>query len=154
EMSCRSCDEEARAAGRQATTWRCSCSPDRPVFSGADQARFPEYLRLPEHVPRQIWNSPSRSLSTGMELAVTFPEPGRFSSIARTYHMNMAISGMLIAHGSQEPSPQTASRLGRRSFAKISTSSTVIGVLKVARGFFVAHSRCTTETIASCSSAY
>jgi hypothetical protein len=34
---------------------------------------------------------------------------------------------------------------------EFSTSSTVIGVLKVARGFFVAHSRCTTETIASCS---
>jgi hypothetical protein len=33
---------------------------------------------------------------------------------------------------------------------EFSTSSTVIGVLKVARGFFAAHSRCTTETIASC----
>ena len=26
----------------------------------------------------------------------------------------------------------------------------MIGVLKVARGFFAAHSRCTTETIANC----
>ena len=34
---------------------------------------------------------------------------------------------------------------------EFSTSSTVIGVLKVARGFFDAHSRCTTATIASCS---
>src|SRR6516164_6204808 len=34
---------------------------------------------------------------------------------------------------------------------EFSTSSTVIGVLKVARGFLAAHSRCTTETIASCS---
>jgi hypothetical protein len=31
---------------------------------------------------------------------------------------------------------------------EVKTSSTVIGVLKVARGFFAAHSRCTTETIA------
>jgi len=34
------------------------------------------------------------------------------------------------------------------------TSSMVIGALKVARGFFAAHSRCTTETIANCSCFY
>ena len=33
-----------------------------------------------------------------------------------------------------------------------STSATVIGSLKVARGFLAAHSRCTTATIATCSS--
>ena len=32
-----------------------------------------------------------------------------------------------------------------------STSATVIGALKVARGFLAAHSRCTTATIAICS---
>src|SRR6266566_9247315 len=31
------------------------------------------------------------------------------------------------------------------------TMTTVIGSLKMARGFFAAHSRCTTETIANCS---
>src|ERR1700737_3498247 len=35
---------------------------------------------------------------------------------------------------------------------EFSTSSTVIGALKVARGFFAAPSHCTTETIANCSS--
>ena len=32
-----------------------------------------------------------------------------------------------------------------------STSSTVIGSRNVARGFFAAHSRCTTDTMAICS---
>jgi hypothetical protein len=32
--------------------------------------------------------------------------------------------------------------------------TTVIGVLKVARRFLAAHSRCTTETMANCSCAY
>src|SRR5271167_2014221 len=42
------------------------------------------------------------------------------------------------------------SRNGSAIIREFSTSSTVIGVLKVARGFLAAHSRCTTETIASC----
>jgi hypothetical protein len=33
----------------------------------------------------------------------------------------------------------------------LSTSSTVIGFFIVARGFFAAHSRCTTATMAICS---
>ena len=35
---------------------------------------------------------------------------------------------------------------------EFSTSSVVIGFWKVARGFFPAHSRCTTQTCAICSS--
>ena len=42
-------------------------------------------------------------------------------------------------------------RNGQAIIREFSTSSTVIGVLKVARGFLPAHSRWTTETIASCS---
>ena len=34
---------------------------------------------------------------------------------------------------------------------ELSTSATVIGSFMLARGFFAAHSRCTTATIAICS---
>jgi len=44
-----------------------------------------------------------------------------------------------------------APRAEETIFRELSTSSSLIGVLKVARGFFAAHSRFTNETIANCS---